>query len=144
GMVVDCNDYDNDGWPVIFLNALSLQGYVLLRNTQGEYEDVSDLTGLTALTMAYGGWGSKFVDCDNDGWKDLFVAQGHVMDTISNTSPTLRYEQPPLLLRNESGHFVRPSAGRAAEKDWAGRGAAFGALDNDGDVDVVVGAVGQR
>ena len=61
------------------------------------------------------------------------MAQGHVMDTIEKTSPNLRYLQPPLLLRNESGRFVRVIAGAAFEQDWAGRGAAFGDLDNDGD-----------
>jgi hypothetical protein len=140
GMGVDWNDYDNDGWPDIFLNALSLQGYVLLRNTQGEYEDVSDLTGLTALSMPYGGWGSKFVDYDNDGWKDLFVAQGHVMDTISADFPSISYKQQLLLLRNNHGHFGDASAsgGLSFQIPLAARGAAFGDFDNDGFTDVVV------
>src|SRR3954454_8619521 len=81
---------------------------------------------------------------DNDGWKDIFVAQGHVMDTIEKTSPNLRYLQPPLLLRNEKGHFTRVIAGGPFEQEWAGRGAAFGDLDNDGDVDVIVSNVGQQ
>ena len=83
-------------------------------------------------------------DYDNDGWKDLFVAQGHVMDTIEQTSPNLKYLEPPLLLRNESGHFVRVVPGAVFQKEWAGRGAAFGDIDNDGDVDIVVSNVGQR
>jgi enediyne biosynthesis protein E4 len=84
------------------------------------------------------------VDVDNDGWKDVFVAQGHVMDTIEKTSPNLRYLQPPLLLRNDAGRFVRVIPGEAFERDWAGRGAAFGDIDNDGDVDVVMTGVGQQ
>jgi hypothetical protein len=140
GMGVDWNDFDNDGWPDIFLNALSLQGYLLLRNTRGEYEDVSDLTGLTALTVPYGGWGSKFVDYDNDGWKDLFVAQGHVMDTISVDFPSISYKQRLLLLRNNHGRFedVSSRGGPAFQIFLAARGAAFGDFDNNGFVDVVV------
>jgi hypothetical protein len=142
GMGVDWNDYNNDGWPDIFLNALSLQGYVLLRNTRGDYEDVSDVAGLTALTMPYGGWGSKFVDYDNDGWKDLFVAQGHVMDTISADFPSISYKQPLLLLRNDHGRFKDDSTrgGVAFRIPLAARGAAFGDFDNDGFIDVVVSA----
>jgi enediyne biosynthesis protein E4 len=89
------------------------------------------------------GWGLKFFDFDNDGWKDIFVAQGHVLDNVEKTSSGLRYEQPPLLLHNAKGRFQNVDAGSALEVPRAGRGAAFGDIDNDGDIDVVVANVGE-
>src|SRR4029079_4112025 len=100
-------------------------------------------TCVVHAALPFAGWSTRFVDRDNDGWKDIFVAQGHVMDTIEKTSPNLKYLQPPLLLRNENGRFVAFMPGDSFEQVWAGRGAAFGDLDNDGDVDVVVSNVGQ-
>jgi hypothetical protein len=144
GMGVDFADYDNDGRPDVIVTDLSNERYRLFRQNQdGSFRDVTNLSGIGGATLLYSGWSTSFVDYDNDGWKDLFVAQGHVMDTIEKTSPNLKYLQPPLLLRNEKGRFSRVSPGEAFEKEWAGRGAAFGDLDNDGDVDVVVSNVGQ-
>ena len=91
-------DYDNDGWPDIFLNALATQRYALFRNVKGAFDYVSDSTGVGAATMLHSGWGAKFIDFDNDGWKDLFVAQGHVMDNVQLTRADLRYLEAPLEL----------------------------------------------
>ena len=144
GMGVDFADYDNDGHPDLFVTDLSNERYRLFRhNRDGTFRDVTNLSGVGGATLPFSGWSTRFVDYDNDGWKDIFVAQGHVMDTIEKTSPNLRYLQPPLLLRNEAGRFARVTAGAIFERDWAGRGAAFGDLDNDGDVDVVMSNVGQ-
>jgi enediyne biosynthesis protein E4 len=145
GMGVDFGDYDNDGRPDVFVTDLSNERYRLFRhNGDGTFRDATNASGVGGATLAFSGWSTRFVDYDNDGWKDIFVAQGHVMDTIEKTSPNLRYLQPPLLLRNQSGRFVRVLAGEVFAKDWSGRGAAFGDLDNDGDVDAVVSNVGQQ
>jgi hypothetical protein len=145
GMGVDFADYDNDGRPDIVVTDLSNERYRLYRQGRdGSFEDVTHGSGVGSATLLFSGWSTRLFDYDNDGWKDIFVAQGHVMDTIELTAPNLRYRQPPLLLRNESGRFVKVAAGEALEKDWAGRGAAFGDLDDDGDIDVVVSNVGQR
>ena len=145
GMGIDFSDYDNDGLPDVVVTDLSNERYMLFRNNgDGTFRDATNQSGVGGATLAFSGWSTHLFDYDNDGWKDLFVAQSHVMDTIEKTSPNLRYLQPPLLLRNEKGRFVRVVAGEAFKMDWAGRGAAFGDIDNDGDVDVVVSNAGQN
>ena len=145
GMGVDFADYDNDGRPDVVVTDLSNERYMLFRqNADHSFREVTNLSGLGAATLSFSGWSTRLFDYDNDGWKDLFVAQGHVMDTIEKTAPNLRYLQPPLLLRNDGGRFVRVDAGDVFQRSWAGRGAAFGDLDNDGDVDIVLSNVGQN
>ena len=145
GMGVDFSDYDNDGLPDLVITDLSNERYLLFHNNgDGSFRDATNQSGMGSATLSFSGWSTHFFDFDSDGWKDLFVAQSHVMDTIEKTSPNLRYLEPPLLLRNQSGHFSRVLAGEVFQRAWAGRGAAFGDLDNDGDVDIVVSNVGQK
>jgi len=145
GMGTDFADYDNDGFPDIVVTDLSNQRYLLFHNNRdGTFTDATTRAGVGAATLSYSGWSTRFLDYDNDGWKDLFFAQGHVMDNIEVTSPNLRYLQPPLLLRNTAGHFSKVDASGAMQKLWAGRGAAFGDLDNDGAIDIVVTNIGQK
>src|SRR5271165_4400337 len=145
GTGIDFSDYDNDGLPDIVVTDLSNERYMLFHNNgDGTFRDVTNLSGIGSATLAFSGWSTHLFDYDNDGWKDLFVAQSHVMDTIEKTSPNLRYLEPPLLLRNVSGHFARVLPGEVFQREWAGRGAAFGDIDNDGDVDIVVSNLGQK
>lgn len=141
GMGVDFADYDNDGWPDVFINALANQRYALFQNQKGRgFEYVSGRTGISRITANHSGWGAKFVDYDNDGWKDLFVVQGHVMDNIELTQPSSRYREPLLLMQNRKGTFVdiSRSSGDGLQTPLAARGAAFGDLNNDGSIDVAI------
>jgi hypothetical protein len=141
-MGVDFADYDNDGNPDIVITNLSDQKYALYHNSgNGSFTYETGTSGLGMVTRPYAGWGVKFFDYDNDGWKDLFIAQGHVMDTIELTFPHLRYLQPPLVLHNERGQKftdVSAQSGAVFKQKWAARGMAVGDLSNHGVLDVVV------
>ncbi len=91
--------------------------------------------------LRHSGWGVRFVDYDNDGWKDLLIVQSHVIDTIEMFDPNVRYREPPLLLHNDEGKkFVDVSglSGDVFQQQWAARGLAIGDINNDGKLDAVV------
>jgi enediyne biosynthesis protein E4 len=139
GMGIDFRDYDNDGWPDVFITDLASQNWAMFRNRRAQFQYASAATGIEKISRRHSGWGTGFRDFDNDGWKDLFVMQGHVMDDIETTQPGLRYLEPPALLRNDHGIFrdVSTESGEIFGLPVAGRGAAFGDLDNDGFEDIV-------
>ena len=146
GMGLDFADYDNDGWPDVFINALGNQKYALFRNVKGRFDYATGPTGVGGITMLHSGWGARFIDYDNDGWKDLFVAQAHVMDNIELTQPSLRYREPLLLMRNTNRIFrdVSAESGDPFQVPLIARGAAIGDLNNDGFPEAVINCKDSR
>jgi len=141
GMGVDFADYNNDGLPDLVVTDLASQMYALYRNNgDGTFTYDSYPSGIGRMTMKHSGWGVRFLDYDNDGWKDLLITQGHDLDTIQLTFPDLRYKEPMLLARNTGKGFIDVSAGAGEvfQKAWVGRGLAIGDIDNDGRLDAVV------
>ena len=141
GMGIDAADYDGDGRQDVIITALSNETYPLYRNT-GDlvFDSATRQSGVAQITILGSGWGIKFFDADNDGRRDIFTAQSHVLDTIEKTTSFLKYKQPPLLMRNTDKGFQNVSfaAGAIFEQDFAARGLAIGDLDNDGDADAVI------
>jgi hypothetical protein len=144
GMGIDAADYDNDGYPDVFITTLSYQTYPLYHNNGDlSFNYLTKQSGVGQITLLNSGWGTRFIDADNDGLRDVFVAQSHVLDTIEKSFSYLKYKQTPLLMRNNGKGFVDVSAGAGAAFNVpiVARGAAFGDLNNDGQIDVVLGVL---
>jgi hypothetical protein len=141
GMGVDFADYNNDGLPDLLVTDLGNQMYALYRNNgDGSFTYATFSSGMAELSAVHSGWGFRFMDIDNDGWKDLLIAQGHDMDNIHLTTPNLRYHEPPALIRNTGTKFVNiaANAGAPFHQRWVGRGMAMGDINNDGRLDAVI------
>jgi hypothetical protein len=141
-MGVAVGDYMHTGRFAIFVTNFADEHNTLYRN-DGDYsfQDVSFASNVAQMSRPHVGWGTSFFELDNDGWLDLLVVNGHVYPQIDTLSSGGRYRQPKLLHVNlGNGLFCDASrqAGPALEEPRASRGAAFGDLDNDGHVDVVV------
>jgi hypothetical protein len=140
GMGVGIGDYDADGWLDIVRTNFSEQVTTLYRNHGAGFGDASIRAGL-GVNRKYVGFGVDFFDFDNDGWKDIFIANGHVYSQLAGRTLHLTYRQPRLLYRNlGNGRFedVSAASGAAIREPNLGRGCAFGDFDNDGDIDVIV------
>jgi hypothetical protein len=141
GMGVVFQDYDNDGRPDIIVTELPREIYSVYHNDGNGFFSYQSLeTGLGVLSSGSSGWGVGLEDFDNDGWKDLFIAQSHVLDNVEDIDPSLHYKQLPLLALNHNGRFERVDPGTSVPT--ASRGVAFGDLNNDGWQDVVVSVLG--
>ena len=141
GMGVDFGDYDNDGDFDLFVANFSYETNTLYRNEGGFFKDVTAEAGLADPSHRFLGFGTNFLDYDNDGDLDLYVANGHVQDKIALFQSGVEYMQEHQLFRNDGGGSYAEASSISGE--WflhkqISRGAAFGDYDRDGDVDVLV------
>ena len=143
GMGVVFQDYDNDGLPDLIVTQLPHEPYVVFHNDgKGSFSAQELETGFGALSGNSSGWGVGLEDFDNDGWKDVFIVQGHVFDNVHLYDSSLNYREAPLFALNHAGHFKKGDPG--SNLPVAGRGAALGDINNDGWVDAITTSLGER
>ncbi len=141
-MGIAIGDYRNNGLIDLFNTTFSDDYKVLYRNDgDANFTDISYKAGLAQITIPFLGWGDGFLDYDNDGWKDLFLVNGHVYPIVDKNDWGTSFAQRPLLFRNLAGQKfenVPPVKGTGLADVISGRGGAFGDLFNDGKIDVVI------
>jgi enediyne biosynthesis protein E4 len=141
-MCISLGDYDNDGWLDLYISDFQKSSDHLWHNSgKGFFDEVSGPAGITVPTREVLSFGGGFFDYDNDGWLDLFIANGHVYPEVEQVTPAVRYKQLNTLFHNEgNGKFVETTnqAGSAFQTPRVGRGVAFADFDNDGFTDLVV------
>ncbi len=141
-MGVDAGDYDNDGRLDIIVTNFERDTNELYRNLGGgQFRDVTMASGIGPPSFLLLGWGAGFADFDNDGWRDLFVANGHVYPEVDSVRMGTSYAQRHLLHYNlGDGRFEEAAArsGAALQRAYTGRGVAFGDYDDDGDIDILI------
>ena len=145
GMGIDWGDYDNDGKLDLFVATYQNETKCLYHNEGNDnFTDVSLSVGLGSFSMPYVAFGAKFFDYDNDGWLDVAVANGHVLDNVHDLYPKVNYRQPMLLIHNKGSKPVlfedvtQSVGGEAFTHPMVGRGLATGDFDNDGRMDLLV------
>src|SRR5687767_12628166 len=142
GMGLAVGDYDNDGRVDFHITNFSDDSNTLYHNDgDTNFTDVTFQVGLGEISIPFLGWGTSFLDFDNDGWLDLFVVNGHVYPAVDAHQWGTSFAQQPLLFLNlKNGKFQRIGAapGSALASAWSGRGLAVGDLDSDGRLDAVI------
>jgi enediyne biosynthesis protein E4 len=141
GMGVDAGDVNGDGIPDFVVTNFNDQYHSLFLGSKSlAFSDRTSASHLANLTRSFVGWGTKFLDYDNDGNLDVMLINGHINQEIESTRVDVKYKEPALLLRNEgSGVFddMREFAGATFQRSYLGRSLAIGDFDNDGDADAV-------
>jgi len=142
GMGVSAGDYDADGWLDIFKTNFEDDVPDLYRNEGDGTFTFRTFDAKLGFNLKYLGWGGGFFDYDNDGWPDIFIANGHVYPELENQHhPESPYRQRNILYHNSAnGRFedVTSTSGPGLELRRSGRGVAFGDLNNDGRLDIVI------
>ena len=147
GMGADAADTTGSGWSDLVVTHLDQQLARLYRNLgDGSFEDATYRSKLSYATFHLSGFGTRFMDYDNDGRRDLFMANGHVLDNIQLYHAETRYAEPKLMFRNTGGGIfenVSDQLGADFLLPHVSRGAAIADFDNDGDLDILVSNNGQ-
>jgi hypothetical protein len=141
GMGVDSADFNQDGWMDLFVANIDEEIFSLYQNNHdGTFDDQAMRLGVGMATRWMSGWGMKFIDYDNDGDLDLFLANGFPDDLVEDFSSQVKYREPLLLFQNKGGKYknVSEQSGPVFSKSFSARGMAVGDFNNDGGIDVLV------